>query len=111
MSLQTWAIVLGGLSAVSALAAAVLWWLSAIIKTPGSFSIHVVRANGPFGQPLGGNPLGGTYVGHAYSQDLVTLANALRRQSRRSGWAAGFAGLSAVLQAGAMLAQIYSSAG
>jgi hypothetical protein len=62
------------------------------------FSIHVVRANSPSGQPLGGDPMGGTYVGQAYSNDLVSLANALRRQSRLSAWAAICASASATFQ-------------
>ncbi len=105
MSIQTLSIILSALSAASALAAAVLWFRSSIIKTPESFSIHVARADGIMGQPLG-QPLGGTYVGNAYSKDLVTLANALRKQSSLSGWAAGFAAVSAILQAGALIAQL-----
>jgi hypothetical protein len=90
-------------SALFAIAAALLWFVSAVVKTPNSFSIHVVRPDSSMGQPLGGNPQGGTYVGHAYSNDLVTLAKALRRQSKFSAWAAGCAGVSAILQAASML--------
>ena len=46
--------------------------------------------------------MGGTYVGNAYSNDLVALANALRRQSKFSAWAAGCAGVSAILQAASL---------
>ena len=91
------------LSAIFAIAAALLWFISAVVKTPESFSIHVVRPDSFMGEPLGGNPLGGTYVGHAYSSDLVALANALRRQSKFSAWAAGCAGVSAILQAASLL--------
>ena len=87
------------LSAVTAIAAAVLWFLSAIVKTPQRFFIHVVRADSPFGVPLGGNPIGATYVGEAHSEDLVNLATALRRQSRLSAYAALSAGISAAFQA------------
>lgn len=86
------------LSAIFAIAAAALWFASAVIKTPERFAIHVVAPNSTMGQPLGGNPLGGTYVGQAQSGDLVNLAHALRRQSRLSAWAASCAGVSAVLQ-------------
>lgn len=85
------------LSAIFALAAACLWFVSAIVKTPTSFAIHVVRPQ--WGGPLGGNPMGGTYIGHAYSKDLVSLADALKRQSKFSAWAAGCAGFSALLTA------------
>jgi hypothetical protein len=88
----TWA------SALFAIAAAVLWFMSARVTTPDSFSIHVVRSNSPFGQPLG-QPLGATFVGTAHSADLVELANALRRQSKLSAYAAVCAAASAVAQA------------
>ena len=91
-------IALAIVSALFAFAAAVLWFFSAVVKTPKSFSIHVARP-GLMGQPLGGNPLGGTYVGQAYSEDLIALASALRRQSRFSAWAAFCAGVSAIFQA------------
>ena len=60
------------LTALAAIVAAVLWFKSAVIKTPESFSIHVVK---PDMEPMGGNPVGGTYAGQAYSQDLINLAN------------------------------------
>ena len=91
------------LSALFAIVAALLWFISAMVKTPESFSIHVARPNSFMGEPLGGNPLGGTYVGQAHSSDLVTLANALRRQSKFSAWVAGCAGISAIMQAASLL--------
>jgi len=106
MNPQSVAMFLGSLSALAALVAAVLWLGSAVVKTPENFSIHVARADGRMGEPLGGHPLGGTYVGHGYSSDLIALANALRKQSRLSGYAAISAGVSAVLQAGALVAQL-----
>ena len=94
---------LTALSALFAIAAALLWFVSAVVKTPDRFSIHVVRPDSFMGQPLGGDPLGGTYVGQAHSSDLVALANALRRQSKFSAWAAGCAGVSAILQTASLL--------
>jgi len=111
MTFSILAIVLGALSAAAASAAAVLWLLSAKVKTPQTFSIHVARAQGAMGQPLGGNPSGGTYVGHAYSQDLIDLANALRRQSTLSAWAAVSAGVAGGLQAGTLIVQLCSASG
>jgi hypothetical protein len=86
-------------SIVFALAAAVLWFLSAVVKTPDSYSVHVVRPRSGLDQPLGGDPIGGAYIGQAYSNDFVSLANALRRQSKLSAWAAVCAGVSAAPQA------------
>lgn len=89
------------LSITTAVAAAIFWFLSAVVRTPKSFAVHVVRAEGPMGQPMGG-PVGGTYVGQAYSNDFLELASALKRQSRLSALAAVFAGVSAGLQAASM---------
>jgi hypothetical protein len=90
-------------SILFAMAAAMLWWLSAIVKTPKSFAVHVVRPNDPMRLPLGGNPLGGAYVGNAYSKDFSVFTDALRRQSKLSALAAICAGVSAALQAVALL--------
>jgi hypothetical protein len=96
------------LSALFAVAAAILWFLSAVIKTPNNFSVHVVR---PQQQPMGGNPPGGTYVGQAYSDDFVSLANALKRQSKFSARAAICAGISAILQTASLLAPFCAAIG
>jgi hypothetical protein len=109
MTAQTISIVLGGVSAITAVVAAALWFVTARVTTPNSFSIFVARANGSFGKPLG-DPLGGTYVGHAYSEDLNKLADALRRQSRLSAWAAVFAGIAAFSQTGSLIAQLLATA-
>jgi hypothetical protein len=94
-------IILSVASAIFAAIAAGLWFVSAVVKTPDSFSIHVVRPNsGPLGEPLDG-----TYVGQAHSNDLIELANALRRQSRFSAWAATAAGISALAQTAALVCQ------
>ncbi len=87
------------LSALFAFAAGLLWLKSAIVETPKSFAIYVVKPTGNLGQPLGGNPIGGEYMGHAYSQDLNNLANALIAQSKTSGYAAFCACAAALLQA------------
>ncbi len=83
-------------TAIFAFVAAILWFFSAKVKTPNSFSIHVVKPNGM--EPLGGDPIGGTYQGHGYSSELTNLAESLSQQSKLSAWAAIFAGLSAITQ-------------
>jgi hypothetical protein len=96
------------LSALFAIGAAVLWFFSAVVKTPTSFAIHVVR---PQQQPMGGNPMGGTYGGQAYSEDLISLANALKRQSKFSAGAAICAGISALLQTASLLVSSFATVG
>jgi hypothetical protein len=71
------------LSALFALAAAVLWFLSATVETPPRFAIHTVTLQ--------------EGVGHGWSEDLVALANALKDQSKFSSWAARCAAVSAYL--------------
>jgi hypothetical protein len=82
------------LSALFASAAAGLWLMSARVKTPDSFSIHVVRPD----RPIGDNLTHGTYMGHAHSQDFIVLADALKRQSRLSACAAICAACAAAMQ-------------
>jgi len=82
-------------SAIAAVLAAFLWFRSARVTTPSSFSIHVAKLD--FSPPLG--MLGAEYVGHGYGQDLTELGNALTVQSRFSGYAAIAAAISAILQA------------
>jgi hypothetical protein len=85
-----------------AFVAAVLWFRSAkIVKTPPRFAIHVVRPPGE--GPLGVDPMDGTYIGQGYSKDLDELADALKRQSNTSAWAARCAGISALLWAASAL--------
>ena len=88
-------------SAISAGAAAILWWLSARVKLPMSFNVHVVK---PHGGVLGGNPLEGTYMGHAHSDDFEFLAKGLAKQSRLSSRAAIAAATAAASQSIALLA-------
>ena len=84
------------LTVIAGIIAAVQWYRSAKIETPNNFSIHIVKPNH---SPMGGNPLDGIYIGHAYSNDLVKLADALKRQSKLSANAAQFASVSAIAQA------------
>jgi hypothetical protein len=81
-----------------AVVAAVLWFLSARVKTPSSFHIQVI-AGGGLGGALGGGPVGGGRVLSATSQDLTDLAKALIWQSRLSSAAAICAGIAAPLGA------------
>lgn len=90
--------ILNYISALSAIVAAILWFMSAKIKTPSHFTIIVSRATGPMGKPFG-KPFGGEYVGHAYSSDLKELGNNLIKQSKLSAIAAIAAGISAITQA------------
>lgn len=65
------------LTALKAIIAATLWFKSAVIKTPVSFTIHVVK---PDQDSMLGTPMDGTYAGQAYSKDLINLANALKNK-------------------------------
>lgn len=76
-------------SAFFAVVAAVLWFWSARVKTPAEFEVVVEVQTSPDGSGIGG---GG-------SVELTELGYALKRQSRRSGWAAVSAGVSAILMA------------
>lgn len=80
MSIMNLKMALSILSAIFAIVAAVLWWLSAIVKTPSKF------------------PIVATY-NTTSCDELQTLANALIRQSRLSACAAIFAAISAAFQA------------
>ena len=91
--------ILNILSALFAVGAGTLWLVSARVKTPEHFAVHVVKGDSPFQQPLGNNPLGGTYVGQAYSRDFESLGNALRKQSQLSAAAAACASIAAFAQA------------
>lgn len=91
-------VVLTALSLLFAGAAAVLWWRSAVVQTPGRFIIMVARPTGILGQPVGGSGLGAEYMGHGFSPDLENLAGALASQSRQSARAAICAGISTLCQ-------------
>ena len=79
-----------------AIVAAVLWFGSAMVSTPDSFDITVVR---PDGGILGGGGPGAKFVGSGYSESLRLLGKALKTQSALSAFAAICAGISAVAQA------------
>ena len=72
-------------SALFAFLAAIFWLLSTRVKTPEAFSVHGVSVGGD--------------VSSVHSKDFAILANALKKQSRFSAWAAMCAGCAAVLQA------------
>lgn len=84
-------------SAILAVIAAVLWWISAKVKTPSSFPIAVIKPDN-FNRPFG-EPLGGTFMGHGHSPKLNELGENLRNQSKWSAKAAVFAAASALCQA------------
>lgn len=84
-------------SALSAGAAAVLWFMSARVNIPKTFPIHVVKPESFAGRMLGG-PLGGEYAGFGHSKELDALAAALVRQSSLSARAACAAAAAALLQ-------------
>lgn len=86
-------------SAVFAIAAAMLWFVSAVVKTPKSFSLHVARADSLHGKLLAGSVFGSEYVGHGHSPELTALGAAMSRQSMWSAAAAVCAGIAAALQA------------
>lgn len=85
-----------------ALVAAWLWFKSAKIKMPESFSAKPTQ---PYEGAIVYNPpkqgeaiVGNNIIGPEFSKELSGLAFALKEQSRNSGCAATFAGLSAVAQ-------------
>src|SRR5690242_15525601 len=83
------------LSAGLAFYAAFLWYKASKIRTPTSFSIHVVK---PGMRPIGGDPVGGTYMGQGYSEDLSILGESLSKQGKENAKAALFAGFAAITQ-------------
>jgi hypothetical protein len=85
-------------SAVFALFAAVLWLLSALVKTPAVFQLRAVQSDEYIENSIRGvNPAHA--VGTVQSDDLPRLAAALQRQSRLSAAAALCACVSAIAQA------------
>ena len=91
-------------SVLFALVAAVLWFLSTYVETPSSFTIYIVR---PHEEPFGSNYFDGTYNGQGYSEDLISLARALKRQSKLSAWVAICTALSVLLQTVPVLFTFY----
>jgi hypothetical protein len=81
-------------SAAFAMAAAILWGLSARIKTPDSFPVAV---------DISVSSYAGSVGGHGSSIALSDLGAALKRQSQLSAQAAMCASLAAFLQVAALL--------
>ena len=99
--------VLQCLSAFFAMAAAFLWLISAMVKTPESFPVQVVQPQvRPMQLPKGLESFNATYTGYGRSPQLNELGKALRRQSRWSSAAACCAGVSAILQAITLVFQV-----
>lgn len=82
-------------SAIFAAMAAILWFISALVKIPQDFPIYVEPST-----PMREGYVGGTEdIGYGFSKELNELGQALRRQSSWSAAAAASAGMSAILQA------------
>lgn len=90
-------------SAVAAIVAAALWYRSAQVDTPASFSVTVKHLHGLPMTTMQGDTTTGEPVGEAESPELQKLGAALRTQSKLSGHAAAWAAGSAVAQAIALL--------
>mgnify|MGYP001807584186 CR=1 FL=1 len=86
-----------GGSAVFAIAAAALWFWSAMVHTPDSFPIALDITTSSYDGSSGGT---------GSSLALSQLGDALKEQSRRSAYAAICAGAAAALQAAALLVSI-----
>ena|ERR1700722_13216718 len=71
-------------------AAAVLWFLSALVKTPGNFNIIVDISAATWDGSVGGT---------GARPELSALAQALGKQARWSRWATGCAGIAAIASA------------
>jgi hypothetical protein len=81
-------------SAIFAIAAAVLWLVSATVKLPNNFPITVTSLHTMMDQLIGAQ-----IVSSGSSSELDQLGQAMIRQSRWSAWAAGCAAVAAVCQA------------
>jgi Flp pilus assembly protein TadB len=85
-------------SAIAAIAAAVLWWKSARVKTPQRFSIMVKHLHGLPDTTIMGDSTVGAPIGEAESPELQQLAAALQAQSKLSSHAAKCAAVAALAQ-------------
>jgi hypothetical protein len=92
------------LTGVFAFIAAYVWFKSAKVQTPDSFSIYVAR---PYNSPLGDNPLNASYMGQGYSEDLTNLGESLSKQSKLSAKAATVAALAAIFQAASIIIKLF----
>lgn len=98
------------LAIMGAGAAAILWWRSASVKTPGEFYLVARRASSAAGGEVPDQigiyaPERIGHLGNVASQDLADLGTALESQSRFSRWAAFASGFSAATQALVFYAQ------
>lgn len=92
---MTVALVLQWTSMISGFVSAALWLLSANVKVPHTFEIHVVEAQTcPIVQPTSGD-----YIGQGHSPELEELSQALHHQSRISAWAASATAIAVACQA------------
>jgi hypothetical protein len=89
------------LSSAFALSAAVLWLLSALVKTPSKFPAWAAQPDAHVDNPIAG-PNPEHAPGTVRSEALLQLGTALRRQSAFSAWAAGCACIAAAAQAVAL---------
>jgi hypothetical protein len=88
-------------SAALPIAAAVLWFASAYVKTPQTFTVKVLTTHTAYSDVAGSVIIGD---GFGSSPELEDLGAALIKQSRRSSWAAISAALAALCQGAAIWA-------
>jgi hypothetical protein len=73
-------------SAFFALAAAALWFMAALVKTPRSFFVQVISSHASQTHVQGAEIIS---EGTGTSEELTALGHAITRQSRLNAWAAG----------------------
>jgi hypothetical protein len=86
------------ISSAFAIAAAVLWLRSALVKTPKKFPLRAVQYDEYVENPVAGS-IPEHSPGTVQSEALAQLGIALQRQSKLSAWAAGCACIASVAQA------------
>lgn len=95
------------ISAFFALAAATLWFMAALVKTPRIFSVQVVSSHASQTHVEGAEVIS---EGTGTSEELTALGHAITRQSRLNAWAAGCAAVAALCQGlAALLTHLISS--
>ena len=82
-------------SAFFALAAAVLWFMAALVKTPRIFSVQVISSHPSQTHVEGAQVIS---EGTGTSDELTALGRAITKQSRLNAWAAGCAAAAALCQ-------------
>ena len=83
------------ISAFFALAAAALWFLAALVKTPRLFSVQVISSHASQTHVQGTEVIS---EGTGTSEELTALGHAIARQSRLNAYAAGCAAAAALCQ-------------